>query len=90
MDDVITLGFGLAGLSLLYMFRHELFERRHSSVLLLAGIAAAGLMVAIDLYGMGGVRGLEFPAQLSAVGLLLLAYVMRFREVRAVPALARC
>ncbi len=90
VDDIITLGFGIAGLSLLYMFKQELFERRHSSVLLLAGIAAAGLMVAVDLYGMGGVRGLEFPAQLSAVGLLLLAYVMRYREVRAEIAVPSC
>ena len=83
VDDVITLAFGLVGLGVLYLFRHELVARRHSSTLLIAGVAAAGLMVATDVYAKGWLQPLEFPAQVSAVGLLLLAYVMRYREVRA-------
>ena len=83
VDDVITLAFGLVGLGVLYLFRHELVARRHSSTLLVAGVAAAGLMVATDVYARGWLQPLEFPAQVSAVGLLLLAYVMRYREVRA-------
>ena len=82
-DDLITLAIGLVGLGVLYVFRHELLARRHSSTLLVAAVAAAGLMVATDVYGKGWVQPLEFPAQVSAVGLLLLAYVMRYREVRA-------
>ena len=82
VDDVITLGIGAIGLAFLYIFRHELLARRHSSVLLLGAVAAGGLMVAIDVYGRGWIGPLEFPAQVSAVGLLLLAYAMRYREVR--------
>ena len=82
-DDLITLGIGVVGLAVLYVFRHELVARRHSSTLLVAAVATAGLMVAIDVYAKGWVQPFEFPAQVSAVGLLLLAYVMRYREVRA-------
>ena len=88
-DDIITLGVGITGLSVLYIFRHELIANRNSSVLLVAGAAAAFLMVAADVYGRGIVRPLEFPAQVSASGLFFLAFLTRFREVRAaVPAVA--
>jgi hypothetical protein len=40
------------------------------------------LMVATDAYGFGINRGLEFPAQVSAVGLLLLSFWARSREVK--------
>ena len=83
VDDLITIAFGLVGLGVLYVFRHELVARRHSSTLLVAAVAAAGLMLATDVYGKGWVSPLEFPAQVTAVGLLLLAFAMRYREVRA-------
>ena len=83
VDDLITLVFGLAGLGVLYLFRHELVAHRHSSTLLVAAVAAAGLMVATDVYAKGWVQPLEFPAQVFAVGLPLLAFAMRYREVRA-------
>ena len=66
----------------LYIFRHELVAARPSSTLLLGAVGASMLMVAADAYGFGIVRGLEFPAQVSAVGLLLLAFWTRSREVR--------
>ena len=50
---------------------------------MVAAVAAAGLMLATDVYGKGWVSPLEFPAQVTAVGLLLLAFAMRYREVRA-------
>jgi ABC-type Fe3+-siderophore transport system permease subunit len=74
---------GLTGLAVVYLFRHELVARRPSSTLLVAGIAAAALMVGTDVYARGWMQPVEFPAQVSAVGLLLLAYVTRYREVRA-------
>ena len=83
VDDLITIAFGLVGLGVLYLFRHELLAHRHSSTLLVAAVAAAGLMVATDVYAKGWVQPLEFPAQVFAVGLLLLAFAMRYREVRA-------
>jgi hypothetical protein len=82
VDDLITLAIAAVGLAVLFLFRHELVARRHSSTLLAAGVVAAALMVATDVYGKGWVQPLEFPAQVSAVGLLLLAYAMRYREVR--------
>jgi hypothetical protein len=83
LDDVIVLTFGVAGFALLYSFRHELLARRHSSTLLIAGVAAAVVMVATDGYATARLQPIEIPAQVLAVGSLLLAYAMRFREVQA-------
>ena len=82
-DDFITLGYGVIGVALLTVFRHELFAVRASSALLLAGVAAGGMMLFTDAYVHGPVALLEFPSQLGAVGLLLLAHLVRYREVRA-------
>ena len=89
VDDFITLGYGVVGLAVLTVFRHELFALRASSVLLAAGVVAAALMLGTDAYGHGFVKALEFPTQVAAVGLLLLAHLTRYREVqRALPRLA--
>jgi hypothetical protein len=81
-DDVITLAIGGTGLITVWIFRAELMALRPSSALLCAGVAAAGLMTFTDVYGHGVVRPLEFPAQMSACSLLLLANVARYVEVR--------
>jgi hypothetical protein len=83
-DDIMTLTVAVTGLSVLYIFRHEIVAPRPSSTLLLGAVGASMLMVATDAYGFGVVRGLEFPAQVSAVGLLLLSFWTRAREVRVV------
>ena len=83
VDDFITLGYGVAGLALLAVFRHELFAMRASSALLLAGVAAAGMMLGTDAYGHGVLKAFEFPSQVAAVGLLMLAHLTRYLEVRA-------
>ena len=82
-DDFITLGYGVVGLAVLALFRHELFAARASSVLLVAGVVAAALMLGTDAYGHGFVKTLEFPAQVTAVGLLMVATATRYGEVRA-------
>ncbi len=82
-DDFITLGYGVAGLAVLAVFRHELFAMRASSVLLLAGVAASVLMLGTDAYGHGVLTTLEFPSQVAAVALLMLAHLTRYIEVRA-------
>jgi hypothetical protein len=79
---MMTIAVAGTGLTVLYVFRHELVAPRPSSTLLVAGAGASMLMVATDAYAFGVVRGLEFPAQVSAVGLLLLAFWARSREVR--------
>jgi len=83
VDDAITIGVGITGLSVLYLFRHELVAPRASSTLLLLAVPSAMLMVAADAYGVGVLRGLEFPGQVAAVGFLFLAHVTRLREVTA-------
>lgn len=84
-DDFLVLAYGLLGLALLYVFRREVFERRNSSTLLMAGALAAVAMVTLDAYarplGPLALRALEYPAQAFAVGLLLLAYLARLKEV---------
>jgi hypothetical protein len=82
VDDVITLTMGVTGLTMVYLFRAELLALRPSSVLMLAGVGAAALMTVTDVYGHGFIRPLEFPAQMSACGLLLLANIARYGEVK--------
>ena len=82
-DDIITVFVGVTGLTVLYMFRDEVFARRASSALLVGGVAAAALMTLTDVYGHGVIRPLEFPAQVAASGLLMLAFTRRYFEVRA-------
>ena len=81
-DDFITLGYGVLGLAVLAVFRHELFATRASSVLLLGGVVAAGLMLGADAYGRGVLTTFEFPSQVAAVALLMLAHLTRYLEVR--------
>ena len=83
VDDFITLGYGVAGLAVLAVFRHELFAVRASSALLLAGVVAAAMMLGTDAYAPGVLKAFEFPSQVGAVGLLLLAHLTRYAEVRA-------
>ncbi len=82
-DDIMTLMYGVAGLIVLAVFRHELFEARTSSALLIAGVLAAGLMLGTDAFAVGFIKVLEFPAQVGAVALLLLASTVRYVEVHA-------
>lgn len=82
-DDLITLTYGLIGLAMLHVFRHEVMQLRASSALYLAGVIAAALMLMTDSYGRGVVAIVEFPSQFLAVGLLFIAHAQRFIEVRA-------
>ena len=79
---VITLGYGVVGLAVLAVFRHELLAMRASSVLLAAGVLAAAMMLGTDAYGQGVFKVFEFPFQVAAVALLLLAHLTRYLEVR--------
>jgi hypothetical protein len=83
VDDMITLAYGLAGLLVLRLFRHEVLALRPSSAIYAAGVVAAGAMLLTDAYARGPVSGVEFPAQVTAVGLLLVAHLLRYAEVRA-------
>jgi hypothetical protein len=89
VDDIITLAYGLVGLVVLHVFRHEVMQRRASSALYLAAVVAAGAMLIVDAYGHSLFKLAEFPAQTGAVGLFFLAHAQRFREVEALRAAAR-
>ena len=82
-DDVLTLAYGVAGLLILSLFRHELFALRASSTFLQAAVVAASAMLLLDAFAAGWVQPLEFPAQGFAVVFFLLATWARFREVGA-------
>ena len=82
-DDIMTLMYGVIGLIILAVFRHELFAIRASAVLLVGGVLASAMMLGTDAFGHGFVKTLEFPAQVSAVGTLLLAMGVRYIEVRS-------
>jgi len=83
VDDLITLSYGVVGLLVLHVFRHEVMQIRASSALYLAGVIAAALMLLFDAYGRGAIIAGEFPSQFTAVGLLFIAHAQRFTEVRA-------
>jgi hypothetical protein len=82
-DDIVTVFVGISGLTVLYLFRNEVFAPRASSALLIVGVASAAVMTMTDVWGHGVLRPLEFPAQVSAAGFLMLAFTRRYFEVRA-------
>ena len=82
-DDIMTLMYGVIGLIVLAVFRQELFAVRASSTILIAGVLAAGVMLGTDAFGVGFIKWFEFPAQVGAVAILLLAMVVRYVEVRS-------
>ena len=86
VDDFVTLGYGLAGLVLLYLFRHEVFALRASSALFIAAVAASAVMLGTDAFGVGPLKWFEFPSQVTAVALFLATMLIRQRELAAVPA----
>ena len=90
VDDFVTLGYGLGGLVLLYLFRHEVFAPRASSALF---IAASAVMLGTDAFGVGPLAWFEFPSQVAAVALFLATMLVRHRELGApaeAPAPAPC
>ena len=82
-DDIITLMYGAIGLATLAVFRSELFAVRASTAVLVIGVLAAGMMLGTDAFGRGFLKTLEFPFQVTAVGLLLLSMGVRYIEIRS-------
>ena len=83
VDDFVTLGYGLGGLVLLYLFRHEVFAPRASSALFIAAVAASAVMLGMDAFGVGPLAWFEFPSQVAAVALFLATMLVRHRELGA-------
>ncbi len=82
-DDIMTLMYGVLGLIILAVFRHELFTIRASAVLLVVGVLASAMMLGTDAFGHGPIKPLERPSQVAAVGILLLSMGVRYIEVRS-------
>jgi hypothetical protein len=81
-DDLLVLAYGVIGLSVLFVFRMELFEDRASATLLQLAALASLVMVVTDAFATTRVlKALEFPSQMLANGLLLLAFSVRYLEV---------
>ena len=82
-DDIVTVFVGVTGLTVLYMFRNEVFARRASSALMVAGVAAAALA---DPDRRVWPRR-HPPARVPGAGCgqrpLMLAFTRRYFEVRA-------
>lgn len=81
-DDLLVLIYAVVGLSVLFVFRMELFEDRASATLLQLAALASLVMVTTDAFATTrALQALEFPSQTLANGLLLLAFAVRYLEV---------
>ena len=86
-DDLLVLAYAAIGLSVLFVFRMELFEDRPSATLLQLAALASIVMVTTDAFAPTRfLQALEFPAQTLANGLLLLAFAVRLLEVNSIEA----
>ena len=81
-DDLILLGYGIAGLMLAVIFLGELRRSRAVFPLMAAGVGFMAISQAIDFFApeQTVLSGLENPTNLIGAGLLLLAYVVKLRE----------
>lgn len=80
--DIMTLTYVLLGIVVLAAFRTELFAPRASGTLLLAGMLAAAAMLGTDLFDRDPQGQLHLAAQMAASAVLLLAFLVRYLEIR--------
>jgi hypothetical protein len=82
-DDILILAYAVVGVSAMFAFRMELFEDRPSATMLQFAALAALIMVATDVFATTrALKALEYPSQMLASGLLFVAFLMRYQEVR--------
>ena len=89
-SDMLVLLYAFTGLAVIMIFRAELFSGRPSATLLMAAAAASVVMVLSDGFATTDVlMAFEYPTQTVANSLLMLAFAVRWLEVRqAAPARA--
>jgi hypothetical protein len=89
-SDILIVGYATVGLAMLYVFRMELLSGKASgTLLLLAGLASAVMVLSDGFATTNFFKAFEFPAQVLASSLLMFAFVIRLDEVRqTVPAAA--
>lgn len=84
-DDVIVLGYGIIALTIGAIFLGELLRSRASFPLLATGVSLLVVSLAVDFFVPEGSApaGLEEPTNVLGAGFLLLAYLVKLREVSA-------
>ena len=82
-DDVILLGYGIIGLTVIAIFFGELMRSRAAFPLLATGIGVLIISQAIDFFAPEGsaLGGVENPTNIIGAGFLLSAYLVKLREV---------
>jgi hypothetical protein len=87
-SDMLIIGYAVGGLATLFLFRMEIFSGRPSATLLQLAAVSSVVMVLVDGFGTtDAIKVLEFPTQTFACTLLMLAFLVRWLEVRqAAPA----
>lgn len=84
-DDVFVLGYGIAALTTGVIFLGELLRSRAVVPLLAAGVSLMVISLGVDFFAPEGSppAGLEDPTNVLGAGFLLLAYLVKLREVFA-------
>lgn len=84
-DDLVVLGYAIGGVIVLALFRRELLASTPVALLLGLGVAATGVMVAFDATAdpESKLASFEDWANVVASALLLAAFAVKWREVRA-------
>ncbi|MCH7811821.1 MAG: hypothetical protein IH958_04245 [Chloroflexi bacterium] len=82
-DDLILLGYGIAGLTLAVIFLGELRRSRAVFPIMAAGVGFMAISQVIDFFAPEQTvfSGLENPTNLIGAGLLLLAYLVKLRDI---------
>ncbi len=82
-DDVILLGYGIIGLTVIAIWLGELMRSRAAFPLLATGIGFLIISQAIDFFAPEGsvLGGVENPTNIIGAGFLLSGYLVKLREV---------
>jgi hypothetical protein len=88
-SDMLIVGYAVGGLATLFLFRMEVFSGRPSATLLQLAVVSSVVMVLVDGFGTtDAINALEFPTQTFACTLLMMAFLVRWLEVRQPAAMA--
>ena len=82
-DDLILLGYGIIGLTVVAIFLGELMRSRATFPLLMTGIGFLIISQAVDFFIPEGtaISGVENPTNIIGAGFILAAYLVKLREV---------
>ena len=82
-SDMLIMAYAAVGLAVIVTFRMEVFSGRPSATLLQLAAVSSVIMVAVDGFATtDALKALEFPTQTFACSLLMVAFLVRWLEVR--------